>query len=192
MNPPTLRTRACGAFCGAFCGASRGASRGAIGLAAVLLLSAAPLAQAQTGPVAGLLACQKLAEATARLACYDREVAQLAATPTPATPSAMAPAAAAAALPTTPRAAEERFGLPAKAGNAEPTSIVSALPEGFSGWRAGERIRLANGQVWRIADDSSAFVSPKSPRVVVRQGALGAFYLDFDGDNRSPRVRRVE
>ena len=167
------------------------------GLAAAALLAAAPAVLAQAGSYEGLLACQKLTDAPARLACYDREVPRLASTlPAPGLTAAPATArpqsAPAAAVPVTPQAPEERFGLPAKPGEAEPTRIASTLPEGFGGWRAGQRIRLANGQVWRIADDSSAFVERKSLRVVVRQGALGAFYLDFDGDNRSPRVRRVE
>lgn len=156
-------------------------------LVALAGLAAATGATGQPAALEPLLGCQKLSDAAARLACYDREVPRLA----PGLPAA-GPAAAAIAAPTPPAPPEARFGLRAPSGDAAPASIVSALPEGFAGWRAGQRIRLANGQVWRIADDSSAFVSLKSLRVVVREGALGAFYMDFDGDKRSPRVRRVE
>jgi hypothetical protein len=160
-------------------------------LAAVWLLAGAP-AGAQTSAVDALLACQKLADAGARLACYDREVPRLAPAPRATGSVPTAPAATAAPPPVPAAAAEARFGLSAKPEDSGPAQITSTLPDGFSGWRAGQRIQLGNGQVWRIADDSSAFVNLKSPRVVVRQGALGAFYLDFDGDKRSPRVRRVE
>jgi hypothetical protein len=43
----------------------------------------------------------------------------------------------------------------------------------FEGWRPNERIRLANGQVWQIADDSSSLLQRRDPKVTVRRGALG-------------------
>lgn len=170
--------------------------------AVTALLACAWPAWAQVDDV---LNCQKIAESTARLACYDREVPRLAgakasAGPTTAAPGnpqvnpAMSPSVSPSVSPSASPATspEARFGLKPDARVEGPDRIVSSLPEGFDGWRARQRIRLGNGQVWQIADDSMAFVRLKSLRAVVRQGALGAFYLEFDGDNRSPRVRRVE
>ena len=74
----------------------------------------------------------------------------------------------------------------------ELAAIESHIPGVFEGWRPNERIRLANGQVWQIADDSKSLIQRQSPKVTVRRGALGAFYLDIEGDNSSPRVRRVQ
>jgi hypothetical protein len=55
-----------------------------------------------------------------------------------------------------------------------------------------DAIPLANGQVWQIADGSARFMSLDNPKVTIRRGALGSFFLDFENDNRSPRVRRVQ
>ena len=70
--------------------------------------------------------------------------------------------------------------------------MESRIPGPFEGWMPGERIKLANGQVWQIADDSAGVVYGKDLRIKIRRGALGAFYLEVEGTNRSPRVRRVE
>lgn len=142
------------------------------------------------GPVAaqstdeGLQRCRAVAEPTARLACYDALAA--------AARSVQAPAAAdrpPAALPTAPGEAE-RFGLSgALAGQLQ--RLESAVAADFEGWYPKDRIRLANGQVWEVVDGSSAALAPRARKVVVRRGALGAFYMDFEGSNVSPRVIRV-
>ena len=40
--------------------------------------------------------------------------------------------------------------------------------------------------------DSARYLDRVDPKVTIRRGALGAFYLDIEGDNRSPRVKRVQ
>ncbi len=122
-----------------------------------------------------IAACRAMKEASARLACYD-------ALPLAGTP---APAAAAAPDPT-------RFGLPRRQAGQELESIQSYIPGKFEGWKAGMRIRLANGQVWQIADGSERFEDMQDPKVSIRRGALGSFYLDIEGENRSPLVRRIQ
>ena len=66
------------------------------------------------------------------------------------------------------------------------------MPGQVEGWKAGDRIALANGQVWRIADGSQGALWLQNPKVRVRRGVLGAFYLEIEGTNRSPRVERVK
>jgi hypothetical protein len=168
------------------------------------LLAAGALPARATAPGAafeGLLGCQALADAGSRLACYDRELARVA--PLLRAPAGGGAAAAAGTAPASGSGAQASVSAQAASAEADfgrvrprddqvLKQISTTLPEGFSGWRAGDRIRLGNGQIWRIADDSNGVVFPKSRRVVIRQGALGAFYLEFDGDNRSPRVRRVD
>lgn len=139
---------------------------------------------------AGLRRCRELADAGARLACYD-------ALPLPKTlaPAAPAPAAPAPAAPPklTAEGREARFGIEQKAAAQEELpAIQSHIPGLFEGWRPNMRIRLANGQVWQIADDSARMMERRDPKVTVRRAALGAFFLDFEGDNRSPRVRRIQ
>jgi len=153
---------------------------------------------------AGLKRCRELADPRARLACYDAlplpktpaPAAPVPAAPAPAgrAPAASTPAAAPAPPPTLPpESREARFGIEQKAAAQEELpAIQSHIPGLFEGWRPNMRIRLANGQVWQIADDSSRMMERQDPKVTVRRALLGAFFLDFEGDNRSPRVRRVQ
>lgn len=137
---------------------------------------------------AGLQRCRAIADATARLACYDA----LALQPAPAKPAA-APAKPAAAAPAPDsRATAAQFGLEDRKPAPVLASIDSHIPGRFDGWGPGATIRLANGQSWQVADGSSGAHWIENPKVRVRRGALGAFYLEIEGTNRSPRVTRVQ
>ena len=122
--------------------------------------------------------CRALTDAAARLACYD--ALPLAA---PSTVSATAPPAAAAA----PAAA---FGLLPPEEKVQ--EITSTIPGLFDGWGPRSLIRLANGQVWQVTDDSRAVYALRDPKVRVKRASLGSFVLDIEGANLLPRVRRVE
>ena len=144
----------------------------------LLLISGAALADD-----AAFLRCRGLADAAARLACYDalplpsRDVQ-------PAPPRAPQPPA---------RQTPEQFGLEGQvSARSELDAIESSIPGRFEGWQPNSRIRLANGQVWQVTDGSSRNFSMNNPKVTVRRGALGSFFLDIEGDNRSPRVKRVQ
>lgn len=130
--------------------------------------------------------CRSIADPSARLACYDAIALGAAepARPGSATPAAAAPAANATAV--------QRFGLVDRAEPSEVQSIESQVSGDFYGWGPNERIRLDNGQVWQVVDGSSGSVGPSTRKVTVRRGALGSFYLDFEGLNASPRVRRIQ
>jgi hypothetical protein len=137
-------------------------------LAAALLTLAGP-ALAQNAD-ADWRRCRQLTDPAGRLACYDG-LATLPAAP---------PASAAAAS----------FGLPRPADEIQ--EVVTRYEGLFEGWSPGDRIRLANGQVWQIADDSRAVYRLRDPKVTVRRGALGRFVLDVEGARITPTVRRVE
>jgi hypothetical protein len=143
---------------------------------------------------AGLMRCRAIADGASRLACYDGlKLAPQA----PGSPATQAPAPAPGRAPAPPASAvsipspDRQFGLAPKP-EEELAAIHTSIQGLFEGWRPNERIRLANGQVWQIADDTSSPLQRRDPKVTVRRGALGAFYLDIEGDNRSPRVRRVQ
>jgi len=158
-------------------------------LALLLLIPAASLADD-----AELLRCRGIADSAARLACYDALAAKAGAAkavPSPARPAS--PPAPPAPPRDLPPQTSQQFGLEHQATVAPLGSIESHIPGRFEGWRPNSRITLANGQVWQIADGSSnnAF-DLVNPKVTVRRGALGAFYLDIENDNRAPRVRRVQ
>jgi hypothetical protein len=160
-------------------------------------------AVACTPALADLQRCRAIADDRARLACYDALAAAPAAA-TPAAPAATAaPAAAAvprsaaaAAIPAAPAATAARndaaFGLPATGAQAPQQEVVSRLPGLFEGWDRGSRIRLANGQVWQVADGTSAATALRDPVVRVRRAALGTYVMEIEGLTRTVRVRRVE
>lgn len=158
----------------------------------LVTVPAAPVALAQSG--GGLAACRALADAAQRLACYD-------ALPlTPALPATAAgvgasvlPATSASPTAGTGSAAPvAQFGLEQRAASSQPEAIDSHIEGRFTGWGPKERIRLANGQVWQIVDGSTGAMDFNSPKVRVRRGMLGAFFLEIAGTHRSPRVKRVE
>ena len=154
-----------------------------------VLAALVPVAHAASDEA--LAACRALKDSGARLACYD-------ALPLPSAPArgtAVAPSAppagSATAAPSVQTEAA-RFGLPATTRPAPIESVDSRIDGHFAGWYPNTRIRLANGQVWQVTDGSSRFANVENPKVTVRRGALGSFFLDIDGVNPAPRVKRIE
>jgi hypothetical protein len=149
-----------------------------IKLTPLLLACASSAALAQGA--GSLQACRAMTDATARLACYD-------ALPLPG-PAAALPAAPAAAAASD----ANRFGLEAKSAQQALQWVDSTIEGRFDGWGPNSRIKLANGQVWQVTDDSTAVMNLADPKVQVRRGVMGAFYLEFERSNRTARVKRVE
>ena len=118
--------------------------------------------------------CREQSEATARLACYD------------AIPIAPRPAVHAASSPQVLAEFGRRTAAAAVA------AIVSSVPDDFEGWRANGPIRLDNGQVWQVTDDSAVSMDRRRRKVTVRRGAMGTYFLDFEDSNHSPRVKRID
>ncbi len=146
---------------------------------------------------AAFLRCRNITDGAARLACYDAvptSPAAPAASARPAAPSAaVAPAAPTATAPAAPATtAGQRFGLPVTVPDAEVTRIESRLIGRLEGWGPYSRFRLENGQVWQVNDDSSRMLDLDKPKVAIRRGALGVFYIEFEGTNYSPRVKRLQ
>jgi hypothetical protein len=142
---------------------------------------------------AAITQCRSQADGPARLACYD--AIQVGAQPQSTSQRLAAPAAAAGAVATQPtrRELEQSFGMEALKPAAKLDEVASHIEGKFDGWRANQQIRLANGQVWRVVDDSSGITKTMTnPAVKVVRGALGAMYLEIDGTNQSPKVRRVQ
>lgn len=150
----------------------------ALPLAVLLLASGSALADD-----AALLKCRTLTDVAARVACYDA-IPVGAARPAASTAVAAAPAAK----------PEENFGLEAvKQREAQPASVQSTVVGEFEGWGPNTRIRLANGQVWRIVDGSEAVLPRRSDvKVSLERNVFGTIFLRVDGSNSSAKVRRVE
>jgi hypothetical protein len=154
----------------------------------LLLLLATNVALADD---AGLLRCRAIKDSTARLACYDALVVPAVADKTaPAQAAPQAQSATRVPSQAVPAQTPEQFGMEHKSAQAVLAAIESTIPGRFEGWGPNSLIRLANGQVWQVADDSTGMNFVDNPKVRVRRGALGAFYLEIEGTNRSPRVIR--
>jgi hypothetical protein len=152
-------------------------------LSAALLLSGAALADD-----AGLARCRAITDAAARLACYDA---------LPPGETRSAPAGAGQAQPQPQPAAKPppaaTFGLEERVPPKDMLDQIDSQIQGkFEGWLPNSFFKLANGQVWQVADGSTRYYDLESPKVQIRRGVLGAFYLNLDGDNRTVRVRRVQ
>ena len=161
----------------------------------LLTVSASGLALADD---AAILRCRAIADVPARVACYD---AMPLTAPAPAAAAVAAPATAAtAAVPVSVKPAPtanpaKDFGLsearrrPAD----EPNEIESSIVGKFDGWGAHTRFRLANGQLWRVADDSEASLWERdNPKVKIVRNAIGTMFMEVDGSKQAPRVRREE
>ena len=134
-------------------------------LIALLLASGPALADE-----AAFFRCRDIVEDSKRLACYDA-VKQ----PTAAQKRELQ---------------EQAFGVAPK--RPELDAIQSVIPGTFEGWESDQRIKLANGQVWQVVDDSNGIVMGKDLKATVARGAMGAMYMEIEGSRKSPRVKRVK
>lgn len=76
-------------------------------------------------------------------------------------------------------------------GSEEP--IEASLAGEFTGFGSRKRYTLDNGQVWEQTDATSmAGVRKANPRVRIKPGALGVWWLRVDGYNTQAKVQRVE
>lgn len=142
---------------------------------------------------AAILKCRSVADSAARLGCYDAiQVGTRAVTAAaPAAPAVLAAAHAVAAAPA--GNALQEFGLEEKKKQEAPTSIESTIVGTFSGWGPGAQIALANGQVWRVIDNSDATLRPMAnPKARVERNYFGTMFMVIEGTNHSPKVRRVK
>lgn len=178
-------------------------------LFALMLVSGAALADD-----AAMLRCRQVAEGPARLACYDAiplpvtvplsslpagalaapGAAGQAASPAVSAPSAASAAAAGVVVAAPTRAdMEQMFGRePAVFASMRLEALETHIEGDFDGWVPGQRIRLANGQVWKVIDGSDDIMDLHNPKVTVKRGLFGAIFLDIDGAHRNPKVSRVK
>jgi hypothetical protein len=142
-------------------------------------LSALAFASSAMAADADLLRCRAIADPASRVACYD------------AIPVAAPAKAAVAAHAADPAA---NFGLSAAQMRkpSEADAVESTLLGTIDGWGPGTIFRLANGQTWRVADDSSnSIIEQQNPKVRITRNALGTLFMEIEGTNKAPRVRRL-
>jgi hypothetical protein len=189
------------------------------GRAAALCLACAGTCEAADS-LGKLLACRALDDATARLACFDREAASLAPGPvahtsSPATVSlptaslpgapaaAVAPpvVAAAARVPAAPAPdATQQFGLPERAVAAQEVAAGTRPPEAkkieahvtrFGPGPDGRLVfTLDNDQVWRQLLAEGDLLMSPGEAVTISRGFLGSYWLQT-GNGRGCKVSRL-
>ena len=75
---------------------------------------------------------------------------------------------------------------------AEISHVVNSHIEGlFDGWGPKTVINLANGQAWRINDNSSATVYLTNPKVLIRRGVMGTYVMELEGTNSTAKLLRL-
>lgn len=128
-------------------------------------------------------ACRTVTESDARLNCYDKIELGASASVRPAAP-ALSP--------------QQSFGLrpAAMAVQAQPEQVEfidSTIVGNFDGWGPATVFTLSNGQRWKIIDGSEAILSKSDHQhVKITRNFLGTLFMQVDGSNQSPKVRRVE
>ncbi|HEU4531891.1 MAG TPA: hypothetical protein VFR59_11930 [Steroidobacteraceae bacterium] len=138
-------------------------------------------------------ACASLHVDAERLACYDRAIAALTATPDAATPPEAAK----------PVSAEEMFGVTAGMNSAanppaapereqQLDEISAKITEirGVANNADRALLTLDNGQVWQVTEAWSSVVMKKGDVVRIKRGTLGSFRM-IGRSNRALRVKRV-
>lgn len=72
------------------------------------------------------------------------------------------------------------------------TAVESTLVGSFSGWDSHSTFTLANGQVWKTSDGSSASCQQLTdPKVTIKPMMLGSWLMYVQGCSDSARVERV-
>jgi hypothetical protein len=150
--------------------------------AAVVALSAAARAD-----IPELLACADQTDPKARLACYDGEAAKL-----------KTQMADAEKRKTTLFGFSMPFSNSDEAEHPEPKLAPQEVREidaklvGVTTGIGGHQIlALNNGQVWRIDDSRTLFLTPGKDLVAIVRNDLGGFYLSLNGRDNKLSVSRV-
>ncbi len=143
---------------------------------------------------AAMLRCRELKDAAPRLACYDAlpvsapvRAATIAA-PAEAVPSTVPPPA----LAVTRQEKENAFGFEMRPKKEQLDEVVSYIEGKFEGWGPHSQIRLANGQVWLVVDGSEVVVIATNPKVIITRGSFGSMFMEIEGSNGGPKVRRLK
>jgi hypothetical protein len=156
------------------------------GLAIAAALGAASPCWASDS-LAALLACRGIQASAARLACFDRESAALAAQPAPAAARALDPRATFGLAPMTVAARAEAAAHAPKALDSLPVRIaaVSKAADGR------EIFTLDNHQVWvQLLADGTWLDARPGEQAQITRGWLGSYWLHLSS-GRGFKVTRV-
>lgn len=138
-------------------------------------------------PVDSLIACTQLTADTARLACFDREIAEIrksGGAPSKSSESASTP--------------EQKFGfsgaqaraLERTPAQAPPSAVHAQIVSVSEGANGRQIFVLDNSQTWQQIELEPDFSVRNGQSVTISNGALGSFWLSSDS-HRATRVKRI-
>lgn len=146
-------------------------------------------AAASTDPA--LAQCAAIADAGARLACYDARANPPAPAPAPVPPTAPAPERPATA-PAAPPAPGD-FGLPKSTSPESRPRVTARIAGPLREWQPGTLFKLDNGQVWKAVGDDAGYYPgiPDNAEVTITQTFFGGYVLEIAAIGRKVKVKRV-
>lgn len=174
----------------------------ALALASALIAGTA-CADAGRDALADVAKCADVAEASARLACFDAAVARVKSALAASAPAPEAPASKSLldwfgfSRSDKPVTKQEDFGKPPQpAVPVELKEITAAVIEFAKTGRGKAIFILDNGQVWRQLDADGTevpYAAPGTPmKVTIETGFLGSYNLTIEGRNGLIKVTRLK
>jgi len=92
-------------------------------------------------------------------------------------------------VPPQQKSAEDTFG---KSTAEDIESIQSKMLGEFSGWKKGMKLKLENGQTWKVTSNKSGYRKMTNPMVTISRGMFGSFNAKVEGLNASAKVKRIK
>jgi len=155
-----------------------------------------------------VLGCLDKSNNSERLDCYDTVAKYYKSRPSPAKPAQtissttpvvqqVAPVSVPVTIPTPPipadhkkpKSAEDTFG---KSVAEDVESIQSKMIGEFSGWKKGMKIKLENGQIWKVTSNKAGYKKMTNPLITITRGFFGSFNAKVEGLNASAKVKRIK
>jgi hypothetical protein len=138
-----------------------------------------------------LIACRSITDSSQRLACYDREAAAfdkaIAAKDVVVIDKARATATKRSLFGFSIPDFGGLFGGAGDDVKQIETTVTTAGSNGEGGWT----VKLADGSMWTQSDDTPIALPPQhGDKVVIKRGALGAFFMEL-GKQPGVKVRRI-
>jgi hypothetical protein len=168
--------------------------------------SGIPVAVAQSLPQS-VIQCASVDNDSARLECFDKEVARLtqrnaAVAPTQSPPVQVGPPASpvASTQPKNASAIDDDFGVSGelarrraaeeKRNETTPRELRAAVTKVRTKAYGEVVLELDNGQIWEQPERKSGFSIKEGENIRITQGAMGSYFLQADSGATS-RIRRV-
>ncbi|MBV1910962.1 MAG: hypothetical protein KUG78_16805 [Kangiellaceae bacterium] len=71
-------------------------------------------------------------------------------------------------------------------------SFSSHIVGKFNGWKKGKKLKLANGQIWKVANSNRVYVQLENPEITISKAIFGTFTAKVKGVTAPAKVRRVK